>query len=283
MDVKCFPHGCDEPRQQIITVSSSAFFVFLSMLHYMPACCHKTCPTHMLRSSAAPLASCRNCLYPAHRHLSIDNVKQKPIIEAENVTLLKSARRDAEMAENEYLDSSKGLRWRSVVQAIQDGCSIGEFTERVEECLFKTLRQIRKDLPFAKMVRAMDNPDELSRVCQSVYGGMDVKHFIEQAALEGASRPEQLKHFLDNTLGNCLYDIPYMAATCDGSINMTQVRAMSNEVRSNLSEELQRVADKLAENPDWVPRRTRRGQPALSKDDRTKKMLNESLLAGFRK
>ena len=69
------------------------------------------------------------------------------------------------MAENEYLDSSKACRWRSVVQAIQDGCSIDEVAQRVEECFFKTLRQIRKDLPFAEMIRAMDDPEELSRVC----------------------------------------------------------------------------------------------------------------------
>ena len=187
------------------------------------------------------------------------------------------------MAENEYLDSSKARRWYSVVQAIRDGCSIDEVANRVEECFFKTLRQIRKELPFAEMIRAMDDPVELLRVCQSVDGGMDVKDFLMQAALEGASRSEQIAHFLENALGNCLYDIPYMAAISDDSTNISQVRAMSAEARRQLTDVLQRVADKLTENPDWVPRRAGRGQPTLSQEDRTRKMLGESLLAGFKK
>jgi len=187
------------------------------------------------------------------------------------------------MAENEYLDSTKARRWHSVVQAIQDGGSIEEVADRVEECFFKTLRHIRKDLPLGEMIRAMEDPDELMRVCQSVDGGEDVKDFIRQAALEKSSRSDQLRHFLGNALANCLYDIPYMAAISDDSTNISQVRAMSTEVRSQLSDELQRVADKLTENPDWVPRRAARGHPALSKDERTRKMLGESLLAGHKK
>lgn len=68
------------------------------------------------------------------------------------------------MAENEYLDSSKAARWQSVVQAIRRGGSIGEVVERVEDCLFKTLRQIRTELPFAEMLQAMHDPDELLRL-----------------------------------------------------------------------------------------------------------------------
>ena len=187
------------------------------------------------------------------------------------------------MAENEYLDSSKARRWYSVVQAIRDGCSVDEVADRIEECLFKTLRQIRKDLPFAEMIRAMDDPDELTRVCQSVDGGSDVKDFLMQAALEKASRSEQLKQFLKYALGNCLYDLPWMAAIFDDSINITQVRAMLAEAPSHLSDEIQRVANKFAENPDWVPRRAGRGQPTLSQDDRTRNMLGQSLVAGFKK
>ena len=187
------------------------------------------------------------------------------------------------MAENEYLDSSKARRWQSVVQVIREGGSIEEVLESVEECFFKTLRQIRRELPFAEMVRAMDDPDELLRVCQSVDGGTDVKDFLMQAALEKSSRSEQMRHFLENALGNCLYDIPYMAAISDNSTNISQVRAMSAEVRRQLTDVLQRVSDKLTENPDWVPRREGRGPSKVSQEDRTKKMLGKSLLAGFKK
>lgn len=187
------------------------------------------------------------------------------------------------MAENEYLDSTKARRWHSVVQVIRGGGSVEEVADSVEECFFKTLRQIRKDLPLADMIRAMENPDELMRVCQLVDGGEDVKDFIRQAALEKSSRADQLRQFLANALANCLYDIPYMAALADDSTNISQVRAMSAEVRQQLANELERIADKLTENPDWIPRRAGRGQPAVSKDERTRKMLGESLLSGHKK
>jgi len=170
-----------------------------------------------------------------------------------------------------------------VVQAIRDGCSNDEVADRVEECFFKMLRQIRKDLPLAKMIRAMGNPERLNQLCQSVYGGTDVKHFLMQAALEKESRPEQQAQFLTNALDNCLHGVPRMAADSEGSISMTEVRVMLAGVRGSLSEEIQRIAGRLAEYPDWMPRRRNRGQPAQPLGERTRKMLSESLLRGFKK
>ena len=66
------------------------------------------------------------------------------------------------MAENEYLDSTKARRWHSVVQVIRGGGSVEEVADSVEECVFKTLRQIRKDLPLADMIRAMKNHQSLA-------------------------------------------------------------------------------------------------------------------------
>jgi hypothetical protein len=62
------------------------------------------------------------------------------------------------MAENEYLNSKEARRWQSVVQAIREGFSFDEVAGRVENCFFKTLRQIQKELPFADMIRALDIP-----------------------------------------------------------------------------------------------------------------------------
>jgi len=78
------------------------------------------------------------------------------------------------MAENEYLDSTKARRWYSVVQAIRHGGSVEDVADRVEECFFKTLRQIRKVLPFGEMIRAMEDPDELMRLA-----------FVTRAKLNG--------------------------------------------------------------------------------------------------
>ena len=86
------------------------------------------------------------------------------------------------MAENEYLDSSKARRWQYVVQAILDGCSVNDVANRVEDCFYKTLREIHKALPLAEMIRALDAPDELDRVCEQVDGGLVVKDFLCHAS-----------------------------------------------------------------------------------------------------
>ncbi len=143
------------------------------------------------------------------------------------------------MAENEYLDSSKAHRWRSVVQAIREGCSVDEVADHVENCFYKTLRQIQKELPFADMIRALDSPEELARVFQTVAGGTDVKEFLMQAALAKASRSEQLERFLGSALNNCLNDIPYMATDCDGS----------SRARSSATTPTARASTKPVRNP----------------------------------
>ena len=96
------------------------------------------------------------------------------------------------MAENEYLDSSIGRRWQSVAKAIQEECSWDDIADRMEDCFCKTLREIQKDLPFGEMIRAMNDHNEFNRECKQIDEGLDVKDFLNQAALEKTGRQEQL-------------------------------------------------------------------------------------------
>jgi hypothetical protein len=171
-----------------------------------------------------------------------------------------------------------------VARAIREGRSVDEVADRVENCLYKTLRQIHKELPFADMIRALDSPDDLAKVLQNVAGGTDVKEFLMQAAaLERISRSGKLERFLGDALNNCLYDIPYMATDADRSRSITEVRRILAAVPNRLSENIQRLASRLAENPDKVPPRRRRGGVTQSKDELTTDMLGESLLARSKK
>ena len=188
------------------------------------------------------------------------------------------------MAENEYLDSSIGRRWQPVAQAIQEGLSWDEIADRLEDSFCKTLREIQKELPLGEMIRAMDDPNEFKRVCMQVVGGDDVKDFLKQAVLENTGRQEQLEAFLMKAIDNCMYDIPYMATEIDGDISFKEVRSVLTNIRNNrLSEEIKRIASKFVDNPDYIPRRKSRGKRTLSKRERTRHMLDESLLARMKK
>ena len=188
------------------------------------------------------------------------------------------------MAENEYLDSSIARRWQSVAQAIRDGCSVEEITDHVEDCFYKTLRAIAKDLPLSKMIAAAaDDPDELARLCDEIEGGLDVKDFLHRAATTCFETEGMLETFLVDALNNCLFDVPYIAADLDGGISISQARSVVQSAASSLRPDIQRIARKLAENPEWTFRRNGGRRSVDSQRDRTRKMLGESLIAGFKK
>ncbi len=108
------------------------------------------------------------------------------------------------MAENEYLDSSKARRWLSVAQAIRDECSDEEIADRIQECFYKTLRAIAKDLPLSDMfAAAAHDPAELARMCDGIKGGHDVKDFLLQAAQTRFGTETMLETFLNDSLNNC--------------------------------------------------------------------------------
>ncbi|WP_437193315.1 hypothetical protein [Planctomicrobium sp. SH527] len=187
------------------------------------------------------------------------------------------------MAENEYLDATKARRWQSVAQAIQEGSSISEVAAKIEDCLHKTLRQIRKDLPLSEMIEHLHDPQKLREMCSRIEGAHDVKYFVIEAADQKGELPEKLSYFLSRSLANCLYDVPYLAANFESDISITGVRNAIRDAEICLQPEIHRIARKLAENPAWNPRRASRRETPAVKVDTTKKMLGESLLVGFRK
>lgn len=187
------------------------------------------------------------------------------------------------MAENEYLDASKARRWQSVAQAIRDECGDEEITDRVQDCFYRTLKAIAKDLPLSDMIRAAADPAEFRRLCEGIEGGLDVKNFLHQAATTCFDNESMLEMFLTNALNNCLYDVPYIAADLDRGVSVSQARRAVQSAASNLRPDIQRMARKLTENPDWTFRRSGSRRSDDSQRDRTREMLGESLIAGFRK
>jgi len=150
--------------------------------------------------------------------------------------------------------------------------------------LHKTLRQIRKDLPLEQLIECLNDAEQLRELYHQFDGANDVKDFLLEAANLEAGMQEKLCYFLNQSLENCLYDVPYSVAESDAGVSITEARNIVRNAGSRLQSEIQRIASKFAENPDWNPRRvSRRPDKAVSKADKTERMLGESLLAGFRK
>ena len=188
------------------------------------------------------------------------------------------------MAENEYLDSTKARRWQSVAQAIGDGGSVEDVADRIEDCLHKTLRRIRKDVPLGEIISAFDDPVRLNEVFDQINGAHDVKDFLNEAAsMDAVNRMQRLEAFLDKSLNNCLYDIPWLVSDGMGNVSITEARNVLGTARLKVQPEIRRIAKKLAENPNWNFRRSSHRPVSSTSVDKTKSMLSESLLAGFSK
>lgn len=160
------------------------------------------------------------------------------------------------MAESEYLDSSKARRWQSVAQAIRDGRPAEDVAFQIKKCLHKTLRQIRKDLPLGDLIRSLHDPDSLRNQCDQIDGAHDVKYFLGEAAATQADPKQQVQTFVEKSLDNCLYDIPWMVADGTGELSVSEARSVISSARSEVQREIERIAEKLSKNSDWQPRRS---------------------------
>jgi hypothetical protein len=163
--------------------------------------------------------------------------------------------------------------------ALQTRSDQDEISSSVKKCLFKELRAIHKGVPLGDLIRAIDQPEELSRIFATVEKGELVKDFFIEAVAAGGGTEEVLKRFLRDSLHNCVYDIPYMASTGGVVVSITVGRQQMREAEADLQPEIARIAAKLAANPDWEPKQApvRRTPEA---EDETSRMLGRSLLAG---
>ncbi|MEZ5943969.1 MAG: hypothetical protein R3C18_21440 [Planctomycetaceae bacterium] len=153
----------------------------------------------------------------------------------------------------------------------------------IEKCFYKTIRQIRKDLPLEDLIRCLDDSEQIRAKCHQIDGAYDVKYFLTEAADQEANLHGKLSYFLNQSLKNCLYDVPYLVADSSGNVSITEARSTLRIAEDSLRSETERIAAKLAENPSWIPRRASQRENLVAKVDTTEKMLGESLLAGFRK
>jgi len=88
-----------------------------------------------------------------------------------------------------------------------------------------------------------------------------------EAANMDAELPQKLEAFVENSLDNCLYDIPWLASDGTGDFSVTEVRNAIGTAGNSLQPEIERIAKKLSENPDWHPRRlSRRDNSGIQED-----------------
>ena len=154
----------------------------------------------------------------------------------------------------------------------------------VRDRFYKTLRQICKELPFAELLNAADDPHRLKALADSCEGGLDVKNLLQFAAEETSGKANVVEHFLSHALGNILYDLPYRVIRTVQNKTLSELRSDLRVVQHAMASDIRRMAVKFAENPSWPPRAPRtRTSTKQTPTDQTRKKLGESLIAGRKK
>jgi hypothetical protein len=185
------------------------------------------------------------------------------------------------MAENESLNLGRAQRWQPVLQAVAAGADMDKIVKLVRQCLHRTLRALQKQIPFDDLLNAAcTHPDALPAMIRECKVGRDYARLFQQVACPGASREDVLvayqeaicTNFLDQIRGQVIGSRP-------AGESAAEIRERLDDVREALASDFQRIASKLAANPEWkiaMPR----GSRLRSRTEQARDLLGQSLLAG---
>lgn len=188
------------------------------------------------------------------------------------------------MAENESLDlgSAHARRWDVVFDAVRKGESCEKTAEQVNEKLREGLRKALKQfaeygVPLQTLLDRRNAPADLRQCLRQAKGHPYVVLLMETVLAEPGSTTKQLLGAFVGGVWDTISD--QIAQNVVGSerwSNFVDIQIHLNEVRSQIEPEVQRIAEKLAADPAWMP--SRKPDRSGDKIDPTAKALSLSLL-----
>lgn len=190
------------------------------------------------------------------------------------------------MAENESLDLDSSPRMRVVFDAFQNGASCQEVTSKLENALIgglrKALKQFQeKGVTLADLLKSRDCPQVLRHLLRKTQGHDYARLFADAAAASGPTEADCVAGWIDAALDKVTDQICVRVAGSENWPTIADVQAFTAEVRDTLTPVVERIVTKLAEDPNWQPRRApTKGQVPV---DATAELMNFSLLGATNK
>lgn len=187
------------------------------------------------------------------------------------------------MAENESLDlgGSYAKRWDVVCEHVRKGASAEQIASKVEDALYaglrKSLKQFQqKGVTLADLLKSRDCPQDLRQLLRKMQGHDYARLFADAAAVCGPTETDCVAGWIDAVLDKVTDQICHRVAGSEHHPTMDDVQAFTGEVRDKLNPVVERIVTKLAEDPDWLPKRapTKGRVPVNATAD----LMNTSLL-----
>jgi hypothetical protein len=181
------------------------------------------------------------------------------------------------MAENESLDLGRTPRWQKVHRAVIGGEPSDQVADKARVSLYRTVRALKKLIPFDQLLSvACNDPDALLDAIRRCDKGHEFAQLFQVVAEKGQSREGLLQTYLWTLCDKYLDQIAAKSFPSEKWPSLPDLRCHLAEVREILKDDIDRIAHKMADNPDWRPRMrpSRNGSGSST----TQALLNESLL-----
>lgn len=187
------------------------------------------------------------------------------------------------MAENESLNlgSQDARRWDEVYNGIRDGTPWDKIAPKVSKKLHEAFRKVFKQLaekgvPFEQLFAARESPGTLNQLVKNSGNHPYAVLFRDVCMSESSKEAEGVvKSFVWAIWETISDQIEHRLASPEGGRSLVEFQIAVNEVNQLIESDVNRLAQKLAENPAQVPARI--GKKG-SKADPTTEMLPMSLL-----
>lgn len=182
------------------------------------------------------------------------------------------------MAENESLDLAKAPRWRAVFNAVNGHETSEEVGEKARNSLYKTLRKVRKLIPFDQLLSASCNdPHRLPDLIRSCSKGRDFARLFQDVAQKGAGKETILQNYLWALCDRFLDQIATLTISTGQWASVSDLHQHLAEVKDRLGDPINHIAQRLAECPDGQLRMQHSKSGSVTQTA-TSALLNESLL-----
>jgi hypothetical protein len=190
------------------------------------------------------------------------------------------------MAENESLDlnSPGGQRWNRVRDLIRKGNSCSEILEVTRATLRRAVRKVLVDFQVygvttADFLTARNDPKVLRNLLRKTKGHPYAELLIGVlVANPGVPNAEPLKRWGDAILDSVFDQIRHSLPKGNCSPSFFESGAVFRELHKGLTPDLEMMAIKLMDDPDWKP--SVRAKNGEAKSDSTVALLSMSLMGG---
>jgi hypothetical protein len=187
------------------------------------------------------------------------------------------------MAENESLDLGKSPRMRVVYDAYRNGASddevVGYVAKAVTRGFRNALKEFRaKGVSLSELLKCRNSPRPLQNLLRKLQGHDYARLFVEVVAVSGPTDKDCLAGWIGSVVDKMTDQICHRVAGNDRFPTMEDALLSAAEIRGRLQPIVERLATKLAVEPDSLPRQS----PAKGNGpvDATTNLMNFSLLGG---